>query len=222
MGHVCFRQPASGEPVPQVFKVGDLVTSDPVDMVSVKMCARSDTACASSPGMGTSAADGNLTLALPMTTGIGFDGFLEITGAGRAPTLYYPYPPIVEATASRNVYVFSSGAFGFYAGLAGVDLVPTRGHLAIVVSDCAGNGAAGVMFTASTADVDSKVAYTANKLPSANATATDPDGAGGFLNLPVGPVVVTAIRQSDMVVLGQVTAEIRAGWITSTPMVPAP
>jgi hypothetical protein len=208
----------------QRFSVRNISDRSAIPGATVKVCALTDLECATPSFQAQSAAaDGHVDLELPMTPGVGFEGFLDVSGGGVHGTMYFPRPPVAEATPdARNILVFTDSLFNLFVGLAGATADPTRGNIALVATDCSLNGAAGVRLTASTADAMSTQNYTVNGFPSSTATTTDASGAGGFINLPVGPVVMTAERASPAAFIGSLTFPIRANTITSSQLPPTP
>lgn len=222
LGSACWPTPGTDGDFTQRLTVNNISTQAALPGATVKVCARGDVACANPLQTATTANNGLVTLTLPVTPGVGFDGLIEVTGGGAVPTLYTPHPPLIPGGVDRFLYVFNQTTFDLFTGLSGIAVDPSRGHVALVANDCATNTVAGVSFAASTADASTTRTYTRNNIPATMETETDARGGAGFINLPVGDVAVTATRAVDQRNLGTITVPVRAGTITSTLFPPVP
>lgn len=221
LGNACLPTPGAATSFNQLLTVKNLIGGAAVQGVTVKVCARTDASCAHPLSTLTSAADGTATASLPVTAGVGFDGYLDMSGGGILPALFYPYPPwVADSGGSKRLNVSTPGQFSLFAGLAGATLDDTRGHVGMVAYDCGLQKAPGVALTASTADASSTREYTRNNLPNSSVTETGPDGGGGFINLPVGPVTITGVRSDNQAHVGTITVQIRAGTLTTASFSP--
>jgi hypothetical protein len=218
----CWASPGAATTFTQNLTIKNISTQAVLPGATVKVCAQADVACASPSQTLTTPANGLVVLDLPITPGVGFDGLIEVTGAGAVPTLYKAHPPLVPGGVDRNLFVFNQSAFDLFTALAGIQVNAARGHVALVANDCGMNTVAGVSFAASTADAGTTRTYTRNNIPATMETQTDAAGGGGFINLPVGEASFTATRAMDMRALGTITLPVRAGTVTSSLFPPVP
>ena len=189
--------------------------------LTVKACAKADTACAAPLDTQTTDANGAVKLTVPTGTD-GFDGYADITGPDIPNSIAFVFPYVGDDNAA-TVPMLSSGTLDAFAALTGVALDDTRGHIAAQVIDCSfTNPAPGVGVTASTADASSSQIYVKNNLPNGNATETDETGVTGIFNLPAGPVDLTGKVSSSSQTTGKITVLTRAKTITYTTLPPTP
>jgi hypothetical protein len=193
---------------------------DPLPNLSVTACAKADTACASPITTGTTDAQGNITLTLPAGAA-GFDGFFEVTGASIPDALVFVNPPIAADMNDLNVPLIDNDTLGLL-DLTGIDLDPTRGHVAAIGLDCALVEGQGLSVSSSTADAESTQIYVVGGLPNVNATETDESGATGIFNIPPGASSLTAVIASTGDTTGTVEVQIRAGTISYATLPPTP
>lgn len=109
---------------------------------------------------------------------------------------------------------------GLLTGVISVTSDPARGSLAFLALTCTGARAVGVSAAAPTADASTTLTYIAGSLPSKTATETDASGVGAFVNLPVGPVALSGSYSGKAI--GSTSVFIRAGFVTSTNLIPTP
>lgn len=221
VGRTCWATPAT-QTIDQLFVVKDFISGDVLTGMTVKGCPRTDETCANALVSGTSDAQGRVTLTLPMTPGLGFDGFLEVTGSTIVPTYYYLYPYLVAGGATYSLPIIAPNTQGIFALALGTQVDPTKGHLGLSFRDCAGNQAPGVQFTSNLSDAGTIRNYIISRFPSATATATDADGVGGFVNVPPGTATITANLTGQTQVMATANAFVRAGYITFVNLLPSP
>jgi hypothetical protein len=192
--------------------------------VKINFCAREDTTCATPLATATSDASGAATLTAKSSAD-GIDGFLEFTGGGVAPTMLFASktnPVSIYDNGTLIPLLLSTTTLGLLTSVIGVTVDPERGSLIFTGEDCTGRTTAGISVAASTIDDKSTLAYISGSLPSKTATATDPSGAGTFLNLPPGPVDVTGTLTASGTVFSKQSVVIRQGYLTSTDVGPTP
>ncbi|MBI5485994.1 MAG: hypothetical protein HY905_01540 [Deltaproteobacteria bacterium] len=201
----------------------DYVTDAPIEGATVKVCARSDAACATPLDEGTTDALGQVTLTVPLGT-TGFDGYFDVSATGYVTVLRYTVEPITEMPpeAGRIVSMADTTTFAMLAAAAGVTPDPTRGHLVISALDCNPTYAAGVSLEVDTADVSSTAVYMIGGLPSTSATETDSSGAAGFINLPAGAATISTTLVSTGEAIASTDITIRAGTAALFPLPPTP
>jgi hypothetical protein len=188
--------------------------------VSVKACTAIDPDCASPVATETTDASGLATLVIP-AGGEGFAGHIEVSGDGLTPELYFFDYYLTEPTSSLTIDMFTSASFASYVGIANVTLDPTRGTILVAAFDCALETSANVVFSATGTDAQSQLLYVSGDLPSNTATTTDTTGTALLVNVPPGPVTVTA---KSLTAAGQVSSTTRvaarAGCATYVGMYP--
>ncbi len=118
----------------------DTVTQSPIEGVAYRVCALTDTVCASPIIEGTTNAAGTATGTLPLGT-TGFNGFVEMTAEGYPDHIAFFNPPIVADTPAgfpTTLFLTSDGAVSLIEAMTRVDADPTRAQLMAVMLDCGG------------------------------------------------------------------------------------
>ena len=171
-----------------VFKDG--ISGAKVSGATVNLCDATtvSTACDATNRVatGTTDANGSVTLAVPLSSGDAFFGFVELTGSTSALNTFVYLPPITQ-NLSENVATLSSTDIQ----LAGVFLtgetldLTTHGLVDGAVIDCVFNSFAGATVATNSADASTRVNYFAGGFPTATATATDASGNFLVVNAPV-------------------------------------
>lgn len=198
-------------------KLTDFVTGKNLPGVTCKPCSRTDPAC-TSPLQPPQLTDDTGSVAFVLTAG--FDGYIDATGGGIYPGLFFPPKPLT-ADYAENTLVVTEAAFPTLAALLGTP-DPERGHLTVNALDCTGGAAAHVAFQANPSDAETIPFYLAQNLPSKAATETDSTGRGGFGNLQPGAVTVRAVVQPIGLVASESTVLVRKGTFSYKPMPPTP
>jgi hypothetical protein len=129
-----------------------------------------------------------------------FRGIVRATGGGIYPTLYFIHPALTGGWPGSPAFTPNTAAIASESGaavafaLAGIDPIPGRGHITVVVSDCTWSSAE--QLTLSITPTDDKVAirYVASGRPSADAKSMDATGVGYVLNVEPSstPYLLTA------------------------------
>jgi hypothetical protein len=210
---------------------------DPEDAgLTVKLCDGLDVNCANPVGdqIGTTDATGSVTLidSSPTTSNgqnYGLDGYLDLAPPATSPqeilpTLVYWNFPLSEPDADlvTKIPVFMPGELDAISNAAGVTRDPSLGIIGLVALDCLGVMAPGVTFAlTSGGGADTKIVYILTQ-GADQLGPTDDNGAALFVNVPAGPVTVTATP----IALGRVSSRasvfVRAGEITEVNMSPTP
>ncbi len=196
----------------------------PVTMATVDVCDKLDLDCTSTdpayPKGLTPDAEGNVTLTVLQ----GFDGFVRIAGPNIMDSRVFVGRPIITPPTVHSVRLLQPSEYSLIVAYAKQTVDMTRGTAIILAEDCSGNSAAGVSFTCPGADAESQVFYLINQEPTTPpmATATDVDGFGGFLNLPVGATVATSTRASDGTFIGDSSFDVLAYTISYVLISPTP
>ncbi len=158
-------------------------------------------------------------------SGLGLNGYLQLTLPGYVPDLSYWGFPLSEATFTESYNAFLSDGLRLVtpadlqalATSLNMTLDPQLGIVAILVADCGIHVAPGVTVTTNVAGLSP--IYNQNS----SLMATDTTGFLAFLNVPPGTVDFTAFP----VALGgkassHVSVIVRAGSITTVAMEPTP
>lgn len=221
VGKVSWPAPAKTE-YAVTFKLVDYQSGLPIPDLDVKVCKRSDAACAMPLQTLKTAADGVVMGTYPSAPS-GVDVYLEIQGMNHVSLLYFPAQPSPSTFdgGSFNVNVFAKSTFQLVGSILGVTSDPTRGNVALSAEDCTGSRVAGATFSASTGDAMTQTFYVQGSLPSKAATETDGSGSGTIWNVPPGMVNLDA-KLKGGTMLGASPVVVRAGFLTSTDLVPRP
>jgi hypothetical protein len=197
-----------------------------VTMATVDICAKLDLDCTGT--------DPNYPKGLtPDATGIvslsviqGFDGFIRITGQNMniMDSRVFVGQPMFKPPTVKEVRLLRPGEYQLLVAYAKQKVDTTRGTAIVNVEDCSSIAAAGVSFASPNADMETALFYLINQAPTTppTANATDADGFGGFLNLPVGTSVVQAIRASDQKLIGQSSFQVLANTLSYVLVAPSP
>jgi hypothetical protein len=216
IGRVSPPAPSSPFTVAQYFL--DQQSLLPLPGLSVELCSASDPQCAQPLRQATTDDAGACSLEVP---GLAFPGYFHVhgtSGAAQYDAVVYHRPLL---TAEKQ-FVPSVGTVASLAESVGAPLDPTRGALYLVARDCSGVSAAGVSFTASTADQASVTFYVVEGIPSLSTSQTAPLGQGGIANLRPGYTKVTATINGLCSAYGRIDVLVRAGAITLTNFPPTP
>jgi len=104
------------------------------------------------------------------------------------------------------------------AALFNAEVLPELGLIAALVVDCRWNSVAGATISN---NLGGRTFYFANGLPSGAALATDSDGIGGFINVPIRPMELSGQLAADGRVIGTRTIVPRPGWLMAVLLRPA-
>jgi hypothetical protein len=215
--------------------------SQPVANAPVKACAIGDVTCSTSIDSHTTDSTGTVMFAALPTGTKGFDGYFEVDFPNDMPNLNFNDPPIYASSGS--VRTFWSGALvAETAQAVGVTLDPSRGTLLIEAHDCTefpsnvsclGNDAGcpssrpgGVSLSINVSDPKIVTGYITDQngsvVASRTATCTaDKFGAGGFFNVPPGPVTITGTLTTQQT-MATLTVFVRAGAVSLVVLPPTP
>jgi hypothetical protein len=193
----------------------DVTTGVAPPGLTVHVCANFDVDCTMPIAGPFTANDERLQLTLPQ----GFNGFLEIESPATLPAIYFvPRPLAPGIRLPTPVRMISAVAIQALGALAGVTVDLELGHLATAVVDCEGNRASGVEFRLGSSI--GTAFYLAEDRPAVMLDATTADGSGGFVNLPPGAYVLTALLDEGNREIGAKTIYVRPGWLSVTSVVP--
>jgi hypothetical protein len=194
----------------------DLITQMPVANAQVKLCRKIDVDCATPAGTAVSDGSGGVTFSVDM---IDFAAYLAVQADGIVPTLYFFNPPIDHDQAVLISLASPAANVGLLLQL-GRQPIPGHGNVVILAADCTGAPAAGVSYATTSGDGMTSSFYTVKSLPTVTATATDADGYGGLVNVPVGAATVTASLANPRADLGTISLLVQDGAITYSRVVP--
>jgi hypothetical protein len=217
---------AKGRPRVLTLALGGFQGGAPVSGALVTMCNGGDPTCAMSIDHAMTDDAGLVQLVddtgSPNGGPYGLNGLLSVSSPALVPTLIYWGFPLSELHGlfGTPLPVFSPTDLQGLA-LLGVTVDPTRGHVALIATDCLGNQASGVTFSATGIDASTVLRYAAGNSLSATGP-TDYHGAAFFFNVPAGPVDIQATPASLGSVSGRQSVVVQAGWITEVSIAPSP
>ena len=203
----------------------DFQTGKSVANATIKQCKRTDLGCETPIETQTTNALGEATFAAVAAGGAGLDDYFEMTEAAYEPTLWFSVASgsfqVTEGMRLETRFI-AKETWSLLTGVIAAAPDATRGHVAFLAQTCTGAGAAGVSVKADATDAATTSAYIDGGLPSTKAKETDTSGAGAFVNVLPGPVVLTGKLVSSGSVVGTTTVFARAGFITTTNVIPGP
>lgn len=187
--------------------------------LAVQLCGLLDFNCTSPLPIDPPDADGNVMFEI----GADVEAYLDITATDLKPTrAYLPVPPVVMPPKEKVIRVVREMEFANIVATSGKTYDPTRGTAIMLTVDCNDDRAANVQLQ--TDDLDSQTIsyYFKGQLPNFTVTETDLQGAGGWVNLPVGLVNARAVRASNGEAIGSASFESRANGLAYVPIGPTP
>jgi hypothetical protein len=181
----------------------------------LKACNRFDLEC-SMPLQGPleQGADQLFHVSLPQ----GFDGFLEITSPAIIPALYVFSRPLQADFQDEFIVVSLTTARGLAAS-GSVQLDPSLGLIAVRTRDCLGELTAGVRFSN---DKGGTAFAFVDGVPVVGYDESNAEGIGGFVNVPLGAVVLQGQEAMSGRVSGTATVLLRPSWIAIVDLDPRP
>jgi hypothetical protein len=223
IGTVTWPAPAVGTVTIELNVTAETIQGGaPIGDITVKACAKVDTACAAPLATAVTNANGEVSIEVPVTATAGFDGYFDLTGAEIPPSLVFVHPPPFEdiPPGSLTIPLIDSATLGLLSNLIDVD--PARGHVAVVGLDCTQTEASGLSFASDTADGMSSSLYVQNNLPSLAAEWTDETGVGAIFNVTAGPATVTSTVASTATQAGSIAIFTRPGTFSYATLPPTP
>jgi len=193
-----------------------VVTQQPLAAPTVSLCRKLDVGCSNpvSTRIVDSAAGATFSV------DAAFSGYLQVTADGYVSSLYFFNPPVDRDLTTAMIPIATQATYATLMSAIGLSPSGDRGTVVLEAWDCAGKPAAGVSFSSSNVDAQTKIYYLAGGLPSVSATATDSWGYGGMGNIPAGAVIVNAHLASPSATLSTVSIIVRPMSITFTEIVP--
>lgn len=211
------------EPIALSLLVLDEGTEAPVAGAIVRVCLRSDVACAAPTVEATTGPRGTVDLELA-------DEYLEVLAPGYRNTIAMGASSLEVTTGgvsplSVHFDLFSSAGFASLASGTGVEPRADRADIEVLSRDCAYESVAGVKLELDVGDSTTVRRYLVNDLPSLTAVETDvSSGSAIFFNAPPGlrsvggVIAATGQPISDG---GSPQAVIaRAGWLSHVAIAP--
>lgn len=188
----------------------------PLANVTTRICLPADPTCSTPLSTVDGLAPGDV---LVVQVPEGFNGFLEIKADAHIPYLVYMRRPVVRDMVDDSPFLLTPiNGVTQLATLLNVEVVPELALIAISAVDCAWKGVAGVTFSN---DLGGRAFYFIDGLPNVNASATDSQGYGGFINVPIRVTEIEGHIQADGRLVGARTVLPRVGWVTGVPLRPA-
>ena len=204
-----------GPPATLTIRVRELRGPAGVSRVNARVCNKLDLECNQPRSEIVGEDDG--TLRLPVF--VGFDGFVDLSAAGKLPGRYYVYPPVHGDREVPYLPMIGPLELAQFAAVNGLTIDPGRGHLFVGAYDCQGRPAAGVRLWSDYLSPETETFYLINSLPTKLATATDATGRGGFLNLQAGTFLFTGMTP-DGRQIAQVSLIVRERVLTYATLAP--
>lgn len=209
--------PAVTEPDFQsTIRVRDLLTGQPPSGATIRLCQKLDPTCTVPRLELPVPADGVVTATVPAT----FTGFYLVESPSHQPAL--SFLDTRGSTDETPITVLTAAASDALIASIHGTRVPNTGSVSLSMLDCNQKHAAGVHFSIDTTEPTTVSYYILAGSLSPTATATDPGGSAGFVNLPPGTVTITATLESTGQVVGRLATLIRPDAITYQPMRPTP
>jgi len=193
----------------------DLLSNQPAQGITVKLCNKFDTPCSAPLATPTPAPNGDVTVTLPSDV----EAYLEVTGADYFQTL--AFLDHVAQDGNPVVLLVPKSAANFIAKDAGVTIDPTKGIILARTVDCTNAPTAGASVSIFPSDMETRF-YTINNSVTPNATQTDVAGNAGFVNVTPGSVTLTGTVGPSGKEYGKVQTLVRANAITAQVLRPTP
>jgi hypothetical protein len=210
---------ASPEKVTVKLALSNLVTSEVVIGAAARVCGKLDPKCDTPLQVDVLSNDeGTLTVQLNKF----FDGYLEIKFPGMVDTIYTFNPPVEKDRVVPFVPLVPFTALEVFGKELKMLPQPDRGTVIGLTYDCLEQSAEGIQLSTDEADDLTAPFYMAAGFPSLEATMTDKSGQGGIANVPVGARLISGRRADTGELIGTVSVQTRAIWITYTSMLPTP
>jgi hypothetical protein len=194
----------------------DLLNANPVTGVRLTLCAKLDGNCDFPLNQFQSNDQGQLDVELP----VGFDGYFQTEGGGMYPTMFFPPNTRKQRAPSELPMVPLTFFPTMVTQISGQAVAADRTVVMTTALDCRGKTAAGMTLTSQQVDERTTSYVIQDALPSRIATTTDSSGAGGFVNIKAGTVVVTSTIAATGRVAGTVAVQARPGHLSMALVVP--
>jgi hypothetical protein len=208
----------------------DVLSTTPLPGVSMRPCGAADPDCTSPVGAATVSDDAGVGH-FPLLNG--FDGYVDVRREGGVPALVYVTPPLFSTANQYTADLITNSLFNQLVGLTvstrdggpvGID--PSAGHIFVYAEGCdwqsnLSKGASGVSFAFDRTGPNVGQAYFVGNVPG-NTDRTDGSGTFVLVNMPPGPITLTAKLADSGLRVGSVAAYVRKGAATYLHVVPTP
>jgi len=217
----CLDEPAAPPtgtgPFHVTFHLTDVLKGEAQVGVTATLCKKLDVDCELPVGSpGSSDAEGNVAFDVDK----GFNGYVSFARADVTPGLFFFDGAVDRDLLALPVQVLTPPIVDALTKTAGSPQMPDRGVVLLSTFDCKSAGAPGVSYAAQGLDGTALAFYSIGGLPTANASATDSAGYGGFVNVLPGTIAITATVNETHRDLETISLIVRAGTITYSRLVP--
>lgn len=204
-------------PMALTFRLQDFTTTQTLPGAQVYVCSDFDSTCASPlratcPDRATACEEEALTGDLFQVTdanGVvhlqllkpveGFQGHFEFIdpsadeerGQGHAPLRYFVHPPLTEPSLYLVSAPLSNSTLDIFGEIMGVWDRKQHGQVMVTLRDCLAARAVGASISVDRSE-DVRLAYARGGIPVVEATETDRTGTALVLDVPPGPITITA------------------------------
>jgi hypothetical protein len=212
-----FMPPETGATVEHLYRFEDALTEAVPTNLEVKVCQILDNTCATP--IETPMADSNGLVTLELSAS--FDGYLAVTADGLMNSFVLLQKPVKIPQSEKVIRMASEMVLSSLAENQGADYDPTKGVTIVLASNCLDERAANVtIFSQQAVDGSAVPFYFQDAIPILDATETDEQGAGGFINLPTTFIDYVTRRADTGEDIGSAAMLARAGSITYVPIGP--
>jgi hypothetical protein len=200
-----------------VFAVDETMT--PANL-SIDVCSSTDLTCASPQQSGLEP-DAQGRLAIELDVGQ-LNVYLKATSTETMPTTVFLQTPVKIPQSEKVIRMVDEALITVLAQQATEDdeWDPMKSSLVVTTSNCLDERASVVRVESMDGDANTVPFYFENGFPNPDATATDTQGAAGFLNMPVGPATVKIYRADTDEFIGSGTYIAQAGVLSYLPIGP--
>lgn len=209
-------------PHPVTLRVEDILTQKAKPGVRARLCRKLDVNC-ENPLAAEVMSDSDGIVRFDIVTDdptSGFSGYVLFTSSDAMPGLYFFNPPVRGPVDIPAVQLAPRAVATVLTQQVGATYDVTRGLILLNTLDCVGEPLAGVSLETDADDPLTVPFYSVHGLPAATATATDPDGYCGVINVLPGTTSVTARMEAGGRRIGTLSLLVKAGSITYSRMVP--
>jgi hypothetical protein len=187
----------------------DLSTGAIYPDIRVRACGIADIEC-TAPVAEDLAVDGSGWVDIPVFEG--FTGFFEFSSPAILDTIFFVNERVEQPTRQNfPLIVVSRASVPPLLQLIGSTQQQNTGFVAIRARDCNDDTAPGVTFSL---EGEGTPYYFVGDLPTGSASATDNAGIGGYANVQLGRVVVTATNSAGVQIMPPQALLIRDGWLS--------
>src|SRR6187431_630156 len=210
--------PAAAPSYKLTMHLQEAVSSAPLPGVVAQRCRKLDLICENPVDMTFADTNGGVTMQIEA----GFDGYVQLTGAKIAPSLYFLNPPSSGDLNLPTVPLASPlVAAGLVLQAGGTTWNKERGIVLLNAFDCAGKPAANITYSiAGAPDPSTFIFYMVDAYPTTDVTVTDDTGYGGLVNVPVGVSTVSALLEPGGRKVSQLSVLVGAGYVSYSSVTP--